>query len=77
MSGDKEENTVDFFARLLEDKEKKMNALAAELESQTLRTRNNQQEIEELNSKLQGLTGMCFGILLSKCRYGGCSEKDK
>jgi len=60
---DKEENTVGFFARLLGEKERKIEVLTAALERELKESRDTQAEIEELRGKLDGLDMMCFGSL--------------
>lgn len=57
----KEENTIDFFAKLLEQKDKRIRELTGQLEEESKASNKNQDDLVLLKSKLEGLTGMCYG----------------
>lgn len=58
---DKEEHTVEFFAKLLSEKDLKLDKLSAEYEKEQKESRDMQTEIEMLRGKVEGLDIMCFG----------------
>jgi len=73
---EKEEHTVGFFAKLLNEKDRKIEALTAALEKEMKESKETQAEIESLRGKLDGLDTMCYGKV-SLPRYKGCSAEDQ
>lgn len=78
-SGDpgKEENTANLFARLLGEKEKKVDALTTTLEKELKESKDTQLEIETLRGRLEGLDMMCFGRLDFDQRYKGLPAENQ
>ena len=74
---EKEENTVGFFAKLLGEKERKIEVLTAGLEKELKESRDTQAEIEELRGKLDGLDMMCFGRACSPRHQRRPSENQR
>lgn len=61
---EKEEQTVEFFAKLLSEKERKIQNLTATFEKEQQESKQMQTEIEQLRGKIEGLDVMCYGTLL-------------
>ena len=58
---EKEEHTVEFFAKLLSEKERKIQHLSATFEKEQLEAKQMQSETEQLRGKIEGLDVMCYG----------------
>jgi hypothetical protein len=72
----KEENTANLFAKLLGEKEKKVDSLTATLEKELKESKDTQLEIETLRGRLEGLDMMCFGRLALDRRYKGFTAEN-
>lgn len=58
---EKEEHTVEFFAKLLSEKDSRLDKLTTEYEKEQKESKDMQAEIELLRGKVEGLDIMCFG----------------
>lgn len=73
---EKEEHTVEFFAKLLSEKERKIQNMSSTFEKEQQESKQMQSEIEQLRGKIEGLDIMCYGKL-KLIRHSGRSTKDQ
>jgi hypothetical protein len=52
---------VEFFAKLLEEKDRKIQLMTKSFEQESKAMKSQKEELELMQSKLEGLTGMCYG----------------